>query len=193
MGNDFESILDDGMFSDVVMKSVDGTEYKVHKVVLASRSLVLKAHFAHHTTESVTNVIESPFEAHVLFEMLKFIYSDKASGVHDIPEKLLAAAEFYQLSRLKTLCEDALHKKLTIENVLETLELADLYSAKTLKQLSLEFIKYYQSEMLITKIKAWSNIKSIDLIKTIYEYIMVDEPNVKKVQCMESPHHTDIV
>ncbi|XP_050673710.1 uncharacterized protein LOC126971433 [Leptidea sinapis] len=185
LADDFGSILNDDTFSDVLMKSVDGTEYKVHKVILASRSLVFKAHFHQDTTKSITN-IESPFEADVLLEVLKFIYSDKAPGVNDIPEKLLVAAEFYQLSGLKKLCEDVLHKNLTVKNVIKTIELADLYSAKTLKQSCLEFIKYSQSELLITKTEAWSNIKSIDLIKSIYEYILADEVNVEKVKSVES-------
>ncbi|VVD03106.1 unnamed protein product [Leptidea sinapis] len=177
LSSDFESLLNDGLFSDVLMKSADGSEYKVHKAVLASRSLVLKAHFEHNTTECITNIVESPLESDVLFEVLTFIYSDKAPRVDDIPERLLAAADFYQLSRLKTLCEEALHKKLTVENAIETLQLADLHSAKTLKQLTLEFIKDGQSQ-LITKTDGWCKVKSVDLIKTIYEYIMTDDVDV---------------
>ncbi|CAG9129750.1 unnamed protein product [Plutella xylostella] len=174
LSNDFENLLNDGMFSDVIMKSAEGTEYKVHKAVLASRSAVLKAHFEHNTTECFTNVVESPLETEVLREVLTFIYSDKAPRVDEIPEQLLAAADYYQLSRLKSLCEEALHKKLTVENAIETLQLADLHSANTLKQLTLEFIKDGQAR-LITKTEGWSKVKSVELIKRIYEYIMADD------------------
>ncbi|CAH2251685.1 speckle-type POZ protein-like isoform X2 [Pararge aegeria] len=174
LSHDFENLLSNGLFSDVTMKSAEGNEYKVHKAVLASRSVVLKAHFEHNTIECHTNIVESPLEAEVLIEVLTFIYSDKAPRVDEIPERLLAAADFYQLSRLKSLCEEALHKRLTVESAIETLQLADLHSAKILKQLTLEFIKDGQAK-LITKTVGWAKVKSVDLIKTIYEYIMTDD------------------
>lgn len=174
LSNDFENLLNNGLFSDVTMKSAEEVEYKVHKAVLASRSAVLKAHFEHNTTECFTNIVESPLESEVLREVLTFIYSDKAPRVDEIPEKLLAAADYYQLSRLKSLCEEALHKKLTVENAIETLQLADLHSANALKQLTLEFIKDGQAK-LITKTEGWAKVKSVELIKRIYEYIMADD------------------
>lgn len=174
LSNDFENLLNNGLFSDVTMKSAESIEFKVHKAVLASRSAVLKAHFEHNTTECFTNEVESPLESEVLREVLTFIYSDKAPRVDEIPERLLAAADYYQLSRLKSLCEEALHKKLTVENAIETLQLADLHSANTLKQLTLEFIKDGQAK-LITKTEGWAKVKSVELIKRIYEYIMADD------------------
>lgn len=173
LSNDFEILLNNGLFSDVVMKSIEGTEFKVHKAVLASRSVVLKAHFEHNTTECHTNIVESPLEEEVLNEVLTFIYSDKAPSVDDIPEKLLAAADYYQLSKLKSLCEEALQKKLTVENAIETLQLAEMHSAKILKKLTLEFIKDRRSK-IITETEGWVKVKSVDLIKTICEYIMND-------------------
>ncbi|CAH0719274.1 unnamed protein product, partial [Brenthis ino] len=174
LSNDFENLLNNGLFSDITMKSSEGNEYKLHKAVLASRSLVLKAHFEHNTVECHTNIVESHLETEVLTEVLTFIYSDKAPRVDDIPEKLLAAADFYQLHRLKSLCEEALHKKLTVDNAIKTLQLADLHSAKTLKQLTLEFIKDGQAK-LITKTEGWAKVESVELIKSIYEYIMADD------------------
>ncbi|CAK1542742.1 unnamed protein product [Leptosia nina] len=183
LSNDFEKLLNDSLFSDVVMKSAEGFEYKVHKAVLASRSQVLKAHFDHNTTECLTNIIESPFETDSLREVLTFIYIDKAPRVDEIPEILLAAADYYQLSGLKSLCEEALYKKVTVENAIETLQLADLHSAKTLKELTLEFIKDGQAK-LITKTEGWAKIKSVELIKSIYEYIMTDDVEADIKQSM---------
>lgn len=174
LSNDFENLLNNGLYSDIVMKSAEGVEFKVHKAVLASRSVVLKAHFDHNTVECVTNVVESPLETDVLKEVLTFIYSDKAPKVDEIPEKLLAAADYYQLSCLKSLCEEALHKRLTVDNAIETLQLADTHSANTLKQLTLEFIKDGQAKH-ITKTEGWARVKSVELIKRIYEHIMADD------------------
>lgn len=183
LSNDFENLLNNGLFSDVTIKSAEQIEYKVHKAVLASRSAVLKAHFEHNTTECTTNIVESPLDSEVLRDVLTFIYSDKAPRVDEMPEKLLAAADYYQLSRLKSLCEEALHKKLTVENAIETLQLADLHSANALKQSTLEFIKDGQAK-LITKTEGWANVKSVELIKRIYEYIMADEYDTELKQSL---------
>lgn len=174
LSDDFGSLLIDGSYSDVIMKSVECEEFKVHKPVLAIRSEVLKAHFEHNTTESITNVIETPLESEVLREVLTFVYTDKAPRVDEIPERLLAAADYYQLSRLKSLCEEALHKKLSVENAIDTLQLAELHSAQYLRQTTLEFIKDGQAK-LITQTQGWAKVQSVQLIKMIYEFIMADE------------------
>lgn len=174
LSNDFENLLNNGLFSDIIMTAADLIEFKVHKAVLASRSVVFRAHFEHDTTECHTNCVRSPLDSEVLREVLTYIYSDKAPKVDEMPEKLLAAADFYQLCRLKNLCEEALQKKLTVENAIETLQLADLHSANTLKRLTLEFIKDGHAK-LITRTEGWAKVKSVELIKSIYEYIMADD------------------
>lgn len=154
LGNDFHYLLTGGLFSDVHMKSCEGDEYKVHKAILTCHSAVLRAYFEHNTTECSTNIVESPFDSEVLHEVITFMYSDEAPKMNEIPEKLLAAADYYQLNKLKSLCEKVLHKKLTVENAIEILELADLYSANNLVQLTLDFIKDDQIE-LIMKTEGW--------------------------------------
>lgn len=174
LGNDFHHLLTSGLFSDVHMKSCEGDEYKVHKAILTCHSAVLRAYFEHNTTECSTNIVESPFDSEVLHEVITFIYSDEAPKMNEIPEKLLAAADYYQLNKLKSLCEKVLHKKLTVENAIEILELADLYSANNLIQLTLDFIKDDQIE-LIMKTEGWKKCQSVNLIKQLSQYIMNDE------------------
>lgn len=170
----FESLLHNESFSDVIMKSNDGYEYKVHKAILASRSEVLKGNFLHNTLECQTNILESPFESATLSQVIMFIYSGKIARIDEIPETLLVAANYYQLKGLKTLSEEALHRKLTVGNVIETLKLADMHSAETLKKKCLEFIKDGQAK-LILKTEGWAKEESVELIKLIYEYVIDDE------------------
>ncbi|KAG6456273.1 hypothetical protein O3G_MSEX009656 [Manduca sexta] len=173
LANDMENLLNNGFYSDVTMKSTEGTEFKVHKNILASRSAVLKANFEHNTIECHTNTIESPLEEDVLREVLLYIYSDKVPKINEIPDKLLAAAEYYQLEELKMLCERPLLKRLTVQNAIEILEFADLHSADTLKQETLEFIKHNPMNEIV-KTKGWTNIKSVQLVKRICECITCD-------------------
>lgn len=171
LSNDLEDLLNGENFSDVTIKSADGSEYKVHKVIISSRSAVLKAHFTHNTTECNINIVESPFNADVLQEILTFMYSDRVPKIDEIPDKLLVAADFYQLRKLKAHCEESLRRKLTYENAIETLILADLHSAKYLKESTMEFIKN-GNEKLITKSEGWLKLESAKQIKDIYEYII---------------------
>lgn len=171
--NDFHRLLINDIFSDITIKSSDGKEYRAHKAVLACRSAVLKANFEHNTTECITNIVESPFESEVLHDVLKFMYSNEAPKIDEIPMKLLLAADYYQLYRLKYLCEEALYRKLNLDNAIETLALANLHSADKLKQLTLEFIKDGQAK-LITTTKGWHKLESVEIIKQIYKYTMVN-------------------
>ncbi|KAJ0173976.1 hypothetical protein K1T71_010122 [Dendrolimus kikuchii] len=173
LSNDFQNLLSKGLYADLTMQSCEGTEYQVHKAVLASRSAVLKAHLEQSTRACTTNVLQSPFESEVLNEVLTFIYSDQVPKIDEIPDKLLVAADYYQLDRLKSLCEEALYKKLTFENAVEILHLAYLHSANTLLEHTLEFTKYGHAKA-ITKTEEWAKISSVDLIKKMYEY-NVDE------------------
>jgi hypothetical protein len=50
----------------------------------------------------------------------------------------------YALDRLKTLCEESLCNNVDIENVADTLILADLHSATQLKCQAIDFINMYE-------------------------------------------------
>lgn len=173
LSRDYKQLYINGPLSDVTMKSVEGVEYKVHKVVLSSRSPVLKAHFEHNTRECFTNVIETPFESDILNEILIFLYKGRSLRIFEIPNKLLQVADYYQVKRLKNMCEQALYKKLTVDNTIETLELALLYNANMLKDFTLEFIKYGQAGKIILT-QSWAQAKSAEMIKIIYEHLVKD-------------------
>ncbi|KOB63459.1 Roadkill [Operophtera brumata] len=172
---DFGALLIDTSFSDVIMKSVEGAKFKAHKSVLAVRSKVLRAHFEHNTKESITNVVETSWETEVLGDLLTFVYTDKVPEVIAAPDKLLVAADYYQLDSLKRLCEEVLHKRLTVENAIDTLQLAELYSLSSLWQQTLSFIN--ERYILVRKTEGWKNIQSVEFIQKIYDFIMSDTVN----------------
>ncbi|KOB68552.1 Roadkill [Operophtera brumata] len=172
----FGTLLTDTVYSDVTMKSAEGIEFRAHKAVLAVRSEVLRAHFEHNMRESITNVVETPWETEVLRDVLTFMYTDKAPRVDDAPDKLLAAADYYQLDRLKSLCEEALNNRLTVENAVDTLRLAELYSLSSLRLSTLNYIKNYRLK-LVKETQGWKNIKSVEFIQRIYDFIFADQIN----------------
>ena len=57
------------------------------------------------------------------------------------------------MERLKALCEEALSKNLDIENVADTLILADLHNASQLRNQAIEFINKYMRLLFFKKLK----------------------------------------
>lgn len=83
--------------------------------------------------------------------MLLFIYTDKLPDVHEITgvtsmctstnmvQHLLAAADLYNLDRLKLLCESKLCEELSADTVATTLALAEQHQCSQLKAICLKF------------------------------------------------------
>lgn len=83
--------------------------------------------------------------------MLSFIYSDKLPDVHEITgstsmcistnmvQHLLAAADRFNLDRLKVLCEAKLCEEVNVDTVATTLALAEQHGCSQLKAICLKF------------------------------------------------------
>lgn len=66
--------------------------------------------------------------------------------------KLLAAADKYELNRLRLLCESHLCKGISVKSVAKILALADRYNAKELKGVCLTFTAENLAGMLLHRI-----------------------------------------
>ncbi|XP_053612133.1 protein roadkill-like [Plodia interpunctella] len=179
----FQTFFITSLFSDVVLISNDGKEFKVHKIMLASQSDVFCAHISHDTCEAITNTIKSPFDAEVLEAVLSYIYGDKVVGIHKTTEQILIAADFYHIDGLKSLCEQELCQRINIENAVTLLELADAHNAVKLKNDALNFIKDNRADMII-KTTAWAELKSVHIVKLLFEAVKCGkECNVIYYEC----------
>lgn len=97
--------------------------------------------FEHEMEERKQNRVDiTDVDHEVLREMLRFIYTGKATNLEKMADDLLAAADKYALERLKVMCEEALCTSLAIENAADILILADLHSADQLKAQAIDFI-----------------------------------------------------
>lgn len=84
--------------------------------------------------------------------MLLFIYSDKLPDIYEVMgsvpmcsyavmmQHLVAAADLYNIDRLKLLCESKLCDEITIDNVATSLALAEQHHCPQLKAICLKFI-----------------------------------------------------
>lgn len=156
LAQDLGVLLEDQKLTDVVL--VVGTkEFRAHKAILAARSKVFAAMFEHDMKEKLLNkVVISDVTETVLREILRFIYTGRVQNLPNMADSLLAAADKYDLGRLKVMCEEALCGSLTVENAASTLILADLHNADQLKTQTLEYINKYAAEVIETT--SWNNL-----------------------------------
>ncbi|XP_065205295.1 speckle-type POZ protein B-like isoform X6 [Planococcus citri] len=154
----FVSLFENRELTDVVI-SANGKDYPVHKAVLAARSPVFLAMFKHDTKENQLNRIEiEDINEVVIGEMLKYIYTGKCENLEIVAGELLAAADKYDLNRLKMMCARTLLERLSVENAASVLAIADMHGVKELKNKVIKFIVSKPTEVLATE--GWKSIRS---------------------------------
>ncbi|KAM7528363.1 hypothetical protein LguiB_031773 [Lonicera macranthoides] len=153
IGARFGTLLETMEGSDVVF-SVAGENFNAHKLVLAARSTVFRSELFGKPEADEKEIIVTDIEPKVFKAMLHFIYRDalneeelvastsscESSSVFDtLTAKLLAAADKYELGRLRRVCESHLCTYISVGSVARTLALADRYQATELKAVCLRF------------------------------------------------------
>merc|ERR1719391_870591 len=89
----------------------------------------------------------------VLEKLLLYIYTGNAPSIDKLTKELLAAADQYQVDKLKALCEIKLCAEMGIENCIYLLMLGDLHSALTLKTQALRFLSQNMDKINISECK----------------------------------------
>ncbi|KAA8544414.1 hypothetical protein F0562_022426 [Nyssa sinensis] len=152
IGAHFGMLLENMEGSDVVF-NVSGEKFNAHKLVLAARSSVFRSEFFDGSEGNNQEITVTDMEPKVFKVMLHFIYRDALiddelvassssclSSVSDTSmAKLLAAADKYDLGRLRWVCESHLCKDISVNSVANILALADSYHASELKAVCLRF------------------------------------------------------
>uniref|UniRef100_G1Q0B2 Speckle type BTB/POZ protein n=1 Tax=Myotis lucifugus TaxID=59463 RepID=G1Q0B2_MYOLU len=151
LADELGGLWENSWFTDCCF-CVAGQEFQAHKAILAARSPVFRAMFAHAMEESKKNRVEIiDMEPGVFKETMCFIYTGKAPNLDKVADGLLAAADEYALERLKVMCEEALSRQLCEENAAEMLTLAGLHSADQLKTQAVDFINSHAEDVLETQ------------------------------------------
>jgi len=140
LAQDFSQLFESENYSDVTVTCAD-KEFRCHKNILASRSPVFKTMLESDMKEKKTGRIEiKNMSSEVVGDMLKYIYSGDAPNIDSHTKELFAAADQYQLEKLKEMCEEKLCSSIDANNCIELLVLGDLYHASPLKEASLRFL-----------------------------------------------------
>ena len=140
---DMDRLFNDDKFSDVKFL-VGNVKFPAHKCVLSVRSPMLYAMFGtsgmRETREEV--VVVEDVDADIFREVLRFIYTDECSLniLENMPIQLLAAADKYQIVRLKCMCENRLFERMTVDDCADVLVAADMHNAAALYKRCLAFM-----------------------------------------------------
>ena len=142
---------------DTIIKCTD-KEFKVHRVILASRSPVFRAMLESDMKEKQSGVVEvSDITPEAMSDLVAYLYTGTAPNLTTLANELLEAAEKYQLPRLLTICENELGDNIKEATVIGTLILADLHGRVCLKKACLEYIRSNSAKVFQTS--EWANFK----------------------------------
>jgi len=138
-----ESLCERQMLTDVQF-DVEGETLKAHTQILAANSPVLAAMFSHKEKfqENVTGVVQiQDAGADVFRQFLRYLYTGVAPRLEEeaVAQELLVLADKYEVDSLKEECASSLVHHLTVDNLVVTLRLAYLHSAKDLCEQCLFF------------------------------------------------------
>ena len=182
LSDDLERLLDDQTeLGDVILVAAGGEKIYAHKVILVARSPVFAAMFEHEMTESKFNRVNiTDVEPAVLRGMLRYIYTGrKPQKLEQMAKGLLAAADKYDLERLKMMCEEVLAEKISTNGVADLLFLADRHNAGYLKKLAMDFVTKSDQLTDLLKTEPWKSMLSecsYLVNKTLRTSITIDKP-----------------
>ena len=110
--------------ADAEFKVAGGETFSAHRCILAARSPVFKAELSSSTTGTCIQIDDMDATAFCAF--LHFIYTDALPEmtVPAVARQLLAAADRYQVARLKLVCQDKLSRSL--EQIIDSATTAQL-------------------------------------------------------------------
>lgn len=136
------------------------TSFKCHKMMLAMRSKVFEAMLAHeNTTEVRDNFIKViDFSSGSIEKLLHFIYTDEVNK-EEVDTELLSLADYFEIERLKAICEKHLLEGITLDNAASLSISAYLQGSDEFEQ---EVFRYMK--------KHWRKIKSSNDFEKIKQY-----------------------
>ncbi|XP_026429306.1 BTB/POZ and MATH domain-containing protein 3-like [Papaver somniferum] len=151
MNQSLKDLMESEIGSDITF-TVGNESFGAHKLILAARSLVFRAQFFGLVgNPGMETVVIEEFEPFASKAMLLFLYSDELPGPSELCDSdslctsttlmqhLLAAADRYDIDRLKLMCEARLCEEITVDNVATTLALAEKHQCLQLKAFCLDF------------------------------------------------------
>eukprot|EP00798_Chlamydomonas_sp_ICE-L_P023164 gene23164-30372_t len=124
---------------------VEGRPFHAHRIALVATSDAFNAMFVGGFREKEINSISIPNIPWDVFKaMMVYVYTGAVDVEPELASALLQASDQYLLDGLKRLCEITLGQNLDLDNVMDTFELAEAFSAPQLgKRCALLALEHY--------------------------------------------------
>lgn len=185
-----EEMLSDTRLSDVTFV-IGSRQFKAHKTILATRSKVFEAMFAHQTSENLTNrVVIEDIEPDVFRVLLHFIYTGRVSlaEMGKFAARLYTAADKYLLDQLKSACENHLIRRpMSADKCFELLLFTNDHPVEQLKQAAINYFRLFPIEVMDTDGWKKAQQQNLPLVTKIFHVLLhpadvVDVPQVDQVK-----------
>lgn len=158
------TLMNDTTDADVTLL-VGSEKIKAHKNILMARSTYFQSLFSSGMSESVSNEIKVDEDPRVFKEVLKFMYSGLTpENLDDIAIELLPLADKYLLDELKQLCDLAIRRNLSVDNIAEVLRIADDHDCS---DLFIYCVPFFKANALILEQSGWDRLFSKGLFKKL--------------------------
>lgn len=79
--------------------------------------------------------------ADVVEELIRYVYTGRVEAIEEIADRLVAAADKYELPNLKMLCESVLTQQVRMENAIQMYTLGDEVHSARLKRRAFAIMK----------------------------------------------------
>ena len=181
--HDIGQLFESKKFSDIKL-NVNNEIFHAHTNVLASRSQVFAAMFAHGMLEKAEGFVTiEDIDNKVFKEILRYIYTGQVLHLEETVFGILSAADKYHLNELMALCATYLCNHLTSDNVSDVLILADAHCSEKLKAAAITFINTHGESVIVT-----SGYKSLlssypHLIAECYQALLIHSGQVGQKKC----------
>uniref|UniRef100_A0A7E4W4U6 BTB domain-containing protein n=1 Tax=Panagrellus redivivus TaxID=6233 RepID=A0A7E4W4U6_PANRE len=144
LSKNFGDHLMDNKFTDFTIRCRgDCPPIRCHRFILWSRSPVFKATLADHTDEYIrSEVVYDDIEYQDMKHFIHYIYTGKAPHLKtlNVAIEMLKLADRFDVADLKDLAEQSVRNCLSVENVCEILQVAEMHQTLNLKKECMRYL-----------------------------------------------------
>lgn len=129
---------DQDNFADITFQ-VEGKKFRGHRAIIANRCPKFKVLFKKHgDSDEPLDLPEITYKA--FCATMAFLYTDRCFVDETTAHEMMQLSDTYDIDRMKRLVEEYVLKRVTLENVLETLRVAHQWHAVRLKKACIKIV-----------------------------------------------------
>ncbi|XP_014359880.2 uncharacterized protein LOC106711959, partial [Papilio machaon] len=163
--HNFGELLSNESSKDFELKTPSGKVYKIHKLILAAQSPVLRKTLKNLNEKSLLlDICDNDLEL-----LLQFFYT---GAINNVSEQnciqLLEIAGRFELRSLFLFMQDVVKKQITVENAMDIAIISEKYKLEDMQKNIFQFIKEHPQ---VLNTESWKKLNDINLTKKLLENI----------------------